>query len=275
MAARPSDDSGDVSYSHAIKGNFSHVHKHNAYCTHMLDLLITRGNNMRLLRDSASRLLRLLLLVELLRPSRCGPAHRKPAAFCDALKLAASQLDVIRKTAQRLRRDDDDDDDLLEAPLESLPILATSAAQLRTWKADESLRRLHANALAFGAHAHWLKASAEKVGVPSEAAGGAHVHLLRLVDLLRTALVQVSERRPRANDDGTPPSHFSSLFFFQMEALYLPPSPPSPSFPTVRTAFEAVRYSAETSRRLAVFCGFSKRILRRLRKAPTCPRRGR
>ncbi|XP_077364286.1 uncharacterized protein LOC144008092 isoform X3 [Festucalex cinctus] len=202
------------------------------------------------LRDSASRLLRLLLLVELLRPSRCGPAHRKPAAFCDALKLAASQLDVIRKTAQRLRRDDDDDDDLLEAPLESLPILATSAAQLRTWKADESLRRLHANALAFGAHAHWLKASAEKVGVPSEAAGGAHVHLLRLVDLLRTALVQ-------------------------MEALYLPPSPPSPSFPTVRTAFEAVRYSAETSRRLAVFCGFSKRILRRLRKAPTCPRRGR
>ncbi|XP_077403892.1 uncharacterized protein LOC144036858 [Vanacampus margaritifer] len=163
-------------------------------------------------------------------------------------------MDVIRKTAQRLQRDDDDeaaadDDDLLEAPLESLPVLATSAAQLRTWKADESLRRLHANALAFHAHADWLKAAAEKVDLPSEAAGGAAVHLLRLANLLRTALVQME----------TP----------------VPPPSPSPSFPHVRTAFEAVRYSAEMSRRLNVFCGFSKRILRRLRKAATCPHRGR
>ncbi|XP_019724356.1 uncharacterized protein LOC109515186 [Hippocampus comes] len=200
---------------------------------------------MRPPRDSASRLLRLLLLVELLRPSRCGPAHHK-AVLCNTLKSAANQMDVIRRTAQRLQHHDDEAaDDLLEARLQSLPVIATTAAHLRTWKANESLCGLYANALAFRAHADWLKAAAENVSLPSEAAGGAAIRLLRLADLVRTALIQ-------------------------MEAV-VPSASPPPWLPTVSTAFEALRYSTEMSRRLKVFCNFSKRLVRHLRRAANCP----
>ncbi|XP_049607830.1 interleukin-11-like isoform X3 [Syngnathus scovelli] len=200
-------------------------------------------------RDSASCMLRLLLLVELLGPARCGPAHHN-AILCNVLKSAVNQMDVIRKTARRLQPYDEEAaelDGFLDTRLQSLPVIATTAAHLRTWKANESLLRLHANALAFRAHAEWLKAAAENVSLPSEAAGVSAVHLLRLANLVRTALIQMEV------------------------ALPLPPL--RPSLPAVLTAFEALRYSAEMSRRLDVFCGFSKRLVRHLRRVAACPSR--
>ncbi|XP_061123256.1 uncharacterized protein LOC133144511 isoform X2 [Syngnathus typhle] len=195
-------------------------------------------------------MLRLLLLVELLGQSRCGPAHHN-AILCNVLKSAVNQMDVIRKTARRLQPYDEEEaaeaDDFLDTRLQSLPVIATTAAHLRTWKANESLSRLYANALAFRAHAEWLKAAAENVSLPSEAAGVAAVHLLRLANLVRTALIQME--------------------------VALPPPPPRPSLPAVLTAFEALRYSAEMSRRLGVFCGFSKRLVRHLRRVAACPSR--
>ncbi|XP_037120109.1 uncharacterized protein LOC119130375 isoform X2 [Syngnathus acus] len=194
-------------------------------------------------------MLRLLLLVELLGPARCGPAHHN-GILCNALKSAVNQMDVIRKTARRLQPYDEEAaeaDDFLDTRLQSLPVIATTAAHLRTWKANESLSRLYANALAFRAHAEWLKAAAENVSLPSEAAGVAAVHLLRLANLVRTALIQME--------------------------VALPPPPPRPSLPAVLTAFEALRYSAEMSRRLGVFCGFSKRLVRHLRRVAACPSR--
>ncbi|KAM9775908.1 uncharacterized protein LOC133144511 isoform X1 [Syngnathus typhle] len=218
-------------------------------------------------------MLRLLLLVELLGQSRCGPAHHN-AILCNVLKSAVNQMDVIRKTARRLQpvralrppaagsavpvasfafafQYDEEEaaeaDDFLDTRLQSLPVIATTAAHLRTWKANESLSRLYANALAFRAHAEWLKAAAENVSLPSEAAGVAAVHLLRLANLVRTALIQME--------------------------VALPPPPPRPSLPAVLTAFEALRYSAEMSRRLGVFCGFSKRLVRHLRRVAACPSR--
>ncbi|XP_037120108.1 uncharacterized protein LOC119130375 isoform X1 [Syngnathus acus] len=217
-------------------------------------------------------MLRLLLLVELLGPARCGPAHHN-GILCNALKSAVNQMDVIRKTARRLQpvralrppavgaavpvatfafafqydEEAAEADDFLDTRLQSLPVIATTAAHLRTWKANESLSRLYANALAFRAHAEWLKAAAENVSLPSEAAGVAAVHLLRLANLVRTALIQME--------------------------VALPPPPPRPSLPAVLTAFEALRYSAEMSRRLGVFCGFSKRLVRHLRRVAACPSR--
>uniref|UniRef100_A0A3Q3D885 Uncharacterized protein n=1 Tax=Hippocampus comes TaxID=109280 RepID=A0A3Q3D885_HIPCM len=166
-------------------------------------------------RDSASRLLRLLLLVELLRPSRCGPAHHK-AVLCNTLKSAANQMDVIRRTAQRLQHS-------RRVGLERCFARDTFLTMCVSWQANESLCGLYANALAFRAHADWLKAAAENVSLPSEAAGGAAIRLLRLADLVRTALIQ------------------------------------------------ALRYSTEMSRRLKVFCNFSKRLVRHLRRAANCP----
>ncbi|XP_049607829.1 uncharacterized protein [Syngnathus scovelli] len=217
-------------------------------------------------------MLRLLLLVELLGPARCGPAHHN-AILCNVLKSAVNQMDVIRKTARRLQpvralrppaagaaapvatfafafqydEEAAELDGFLDTRLQSLPVIATTAAHLRTWKANESLLRLHANALAFRAHAEWLKAAAENVSLPSEAAGVSAVHLLRLANLVRTALIQMEV------------------------ALPLPPL--RPSLPAVLTAFEALRYSAEMSRRLDVFCGFSKRLVRHLRRVAACPSR--
>lgn len=66
----------------------------------------------------------------------------------------------------------------------------------------------------------------------------------------------------------------SRLCAFQMEAV-VPSAPPPPWLPAVSTAFEALRYSTEMSRRLKVFCSFSKRLVRHLRRAANCPPRRR
>ncbi|XP_077446522.1 uncharacterized protein LOC144066960 [Stigmatopora argus] len=192
----------------------------------------------------ASCLILLLLSVEALRPAAYGPDRK--GVLCGVLKAATAQIGVVRKAVRRLQSEEDG---LSEVQLESLPVILMTAAHFYTLKADERLSQLYVHALSLGAHADWLRTASHDVSLPFEAAGEAAVHLLRLAGLVRTALRQMGAA--------------------------VPASPPHPSLPTVRSAFSTLRYSAEISRCLAVFCGWSRRLLHHVRRTAACRERKR
>ncbi|XP_061764428.1 uncharacterized protein LOC133557722 [Nerophis ophidion] len=201
---------------------------------------------MRPTRDSAYNLLSLLLLVGLLRPSWCRPAHN--VVLCNVLRSAVPHLDQLVKSSGHFH--DLSGEflvDLLEDRLESLPVIQTTAAQLHLLKVNESLSLLYVHTLTFKAHVDWLKKFQEDVSLPTEAAGGASAQLLQLANLIKVSLHQVKEPVPQ------------------------PMRPPS--FPAVSAAFEALRYSVEVSQNLKVFCSWSKRVVRHVQKVSRCPRR--
>nr|XP_057902709.1 uncharacterized protein LOC131101500 isoform X1 [Doryrhamphus excisus] len=235
---------------------------------------------MRLTCDSASRLLPLLLLVELLRPSWCRPAHN--VALCNVLRSAVPRVDLLLKssghlhdlvslvtsswppwrvsvgdTSQlilcrlRLSRSQQPGDallvDLLEDTLEGLPVIHSTAAHLHSLRVNESLSQLYVHTQTFRVHVDWLKAVKENFSLPAEAAEGVGAHLLQLSNLIRMSLHRVNEPVPQ------------------------PPRPSS--LPVISTTFEALRYSVEMSQRLKVFCNWSKRVVHHVQRASRCPRR--
>ncbi|XP_077599642.1 uncharacterized protein LOC144214822 [Stigmatopora nigra] len=192
----------------------------------------------------------LLLSLETLRPAACRPCAKggpcvKGRRLCGVLKKASVHLEVIRKAVVRLQREDD----LLGIQLESLPVILMTAAHLYTLKADERLSQLYVHALSLSAHADWLRTAFHNVSLPFEDAGEAAAHLLELADCVRTALKQMGAA--------------------------VPASAPHPSLPTVRSAFGTLRYSAEISRCLALFCDWSRRLLHHVGRTAACPRRTR
>ncbi|XP_054620588.1 uncharacterized protein LOC129173573 isoform X2 [Dunckerocampus dactyliophorus] len=198
-------------------------------------------------RDSASRLLPLLLLVELLLPSWCRPAHN--IALCDVLRSAVPRVDQLLGSSGHLH---DLSIDvllaaLLEDTLEGLPVIHSTAAHLHALKVNESLSQLYVHMLAFRVHVDWLKAVKENFSLPAEAAESASGHLLQLSNLIRVSLHQVNEP--------------------------IPPPPRPSSLPVVSTTFDALRYSVEMSQRLKVFCSWTKRVIHHVQRASRCPRR--
>nr|XP_057902711.1 uncharacterized protein LOC131101500 isoform X3 [Doryrhamphus excisus] len=202
---------------------------------------------MRLTCDSASRLLPLLLLVELLRPSWCRPAHN--VALCNVLRSAVPRVDLLLKSSGHLHDLPGDAllVDLLEDTLEGLPVIHSTAAHLHSLRVNESLSQLYVHTQTFRVHVDWLKAVKENFSLPAEAAEGVGAHLLQLSNLIRMSLHRVNEPVPQ------------------------PPRPSS--LPVISTTFEALRYSVEMSQRLKVFCNWSKRVVHHVQRASRCPRR--
>nr|XP_061798274.1 uncharacterized protein LOC133589765 [Nerophis lumbriciformis] len=181
------------------------------------------------------------------RPSQCAPAY--DGVFCNALKSAISQMDIMRKTSEQLRHLMHNElvEVLLEARLQSIPVIQMTAADFDSLKANESLSQLYTHTLALKVHVDWLKVATENVSLPSEAARDASVRLLRLANLVSMSLTQMN--------------------------TVVPSPPPPPVLPVVYSAFDDLRYSVEISRCLDVFCHWAKRLMRYIRRMASCPGR--
>ncbi|XP_057714738.1 uncharacterized protein il11b, partial [Corythoichthys intestinalis] len=159
--------------------------------------------------------------------------------------------DAIREKNHALNRQAEKHNELvevlLEARLQSIPVIQMTAADFDSLKANESLSQLYTHTLALKVHVDWLKVATENVSLPSEAARDASVRLLRLANLVSMSLTQMN--------------------------TVVPSPPPPPVLPVVYSAFDDLRYSVEISRCLDVFCHWAKRLMRYIRRMASCPGR--
>ncbi|XP_077477488.1 uncharacterized protein LOC144090059 [Stigmatopora argus] len=158
-------------------------------------------------------------------------------------------MDAMRKTSDQLRHPMQNElvEVLLEARLQSIPVISTTAAHFDSLKANECLSELYLHTLALKVHVDWIEEATENVSLPSEAARDTSVHLLWLANLVSTSLAQINAA--------------------------VPPSPPPPLLPVLSSPFDVIRYSVEISRYMEVFCPWAKRLLHHLRRTASCPQR--
>ncbi|KAL7382328.1 hypothetical protein ABVT39_020555 [Epinephelus coioides] len=199
---------------------------------------------MKLIHDSTSCLLHLLLLAELFVHSSSHPTH---SPLCGMFRSMIHQVDKL-KSLKKLH-DLTDGDDLFEGVenrLDSLPKMQHTAAYFNSLKVNESLSQLFEFSQSFRLHVEWLKTAKENFSLSSQSAEDASSHLLQLSKLLNASLSQMEEKVPQS---------------------------PSPSLPVASTAFDVLQFSVEISRHLQVFCDWSKRVLILLQRLSDCHRR--
>ncbi|KAM7373613.1 hypothetical protein PAMP_008453 [Pampus punctatissimus] len=194
-----------------------------------------------LIPDFDPCLLHLLLLAVLFVNSSSHPIQS--AALCKMFQSIKRQAYMLMNFPKKLH--DLTDDELINLValgnrLDSLPNIQHTAAQLSSLTLNESLSQLYEHTQSFKLHADWLKTAKENVSLPSHSAEGISVHLLQLSNLIKASLHQINEEVPQL---------------------------PSPSLPVVSTAFDVLRFSAEISEQLKVFCMWSIRVLNVQRKS--------
>ncbi|XP_051811553.1 uncharacterized protein il11b [Acanthochromis polyacanthus] len=199
-----------------------------------------------MINDSASFLLHLLLLAELLVHSSGRPAHISP--LCGMFGSMIPQVDRLMNSSKQLH--DLTTEELLnfaavEHRLHSLPHIQYTAAYFSSLKVNESLSQLYSYSQSFKLHVDWLKTAKENVSLPVQAAESSSIHLQQISNLINASLHQISADVPQS----TPPS-----------------------LPDVSTAFDALKFSVELSGRLEAFCSWSKRVLRHLQRLSHCPK---
>ncbi|XP_072227233.1 uncharacterized protein [Leuresthes tenuis] len=191
-------------------------------------------------------LFHLLLLTELFVHS--SSHHTHDISLCGKFGSMIHQVDRLYNLSKKMH--DLSDEEVLnfagvEHKLESLPSIQHTAAHFQSLEVNESLAQLYVYAQSFRLHVSWLKTVKENASLPSQAVEESSSHLQHLSNLIKTSLQQISKEVPQS----TPPS-----------------------FPVISTAFDALRFSVEISERLQVFCNWSKRILRQLKRLSHCPR---
>ncbi|XP_033492147.1 uncharacterized protein LOC117263110 [Epinephelus lanceolatus] len=199
---------------------------------------------MKLIHDSTSCLLHLLLLAELFVHSSSRPTHSFP--LCGMFRSMIHQVDKLTSLPKKLHDLTDDNDDVFEGVenrLDSLPKMQHTAAHFNSLKVNESLSQLFEFSQSFRLHVEWLKTAKENFSLSSQSAEDASSHLLQLSNLVNASLSQMEEKVPQS---------------------------PSPSLPVASTAFDVLQFSVEISKRLQVFCDWSKRILLLLQRLSHC-----
>ncbi|XP_035476953.1 uncharacterized protein LOC118292268 isoform X1 [Scophthalmus maximus] len=201
---------------------------------------------MKLICDSAPCLLHLLLLAELFVPSSSGPAHS--SSLCGLFRSMTPRVETLTHLSKKLHELSDNEVlnfAAVEKRLDDLPHMQHTAAHIPSLEVNESLSQLHVFIQSFKLHVDWLKTAKENFSLPYESAEGASTQLLLLSNLLNMSLHQMREEAPRS---------------------------PPPSLPIVSTAFDVLQFSVEISEQLQVFCNWSKRVLRHLKRLSRCPR---
>ncbi|XP_063755845.1 uncharacterized protein il11b isoform X2 [Eleginops maclovinus] len=132
-----------------------------------------------------------------------------------------------------------------ENRLGGLPDINLTAAHFDSLKVNESLSQLFIYTQSFRLHVDWLKTAKENISVSSQQVKKASSHLLMLSSFLNASLHQLSE---------------------EVHPLE------SPSLPEVSTPFDELQFSVEISKRLKMFCNWSKRVLLTLQRLSSCSR---
>ncbi|XP_061598160.1 uncharacterized protein il11b [Cololabis saira] len=200
---------------------------------------------MKLIHESASCLLHLLLLAEVFVQSSCRPT----SSFC-LCGMFGSMIHHVDRLMNSKKLHELTDEELknfvgVEPKLENLPRLRHTASYFTSLKVNESLSQMYEYTQAFRVHVDWLKTAKDNVSLPVQSAEGASTHLLHLSNLIKSYLHQIHEE--------------------------IPPATPA-TLPAVPTAFDALKFSVEIAEQLHVFCNWSKRVLRSFQRQCTCSR---
>ncbi|KAK5883302.1 hypothetical protein CesoFtcFv8_019645 [Champsocephalus esox] len=201
---------------------------------------------MKLIDDCTPCLLHLLLLAGLCVPSSSYPASRSP--LCGMLRSMIHQVERLTKLSGKFHNLTGEELEHLEVAgnrLAGLPDMEHTAAHIDSLKVNESLSQLFMYTQSFRLHVNWLKTAKENVSLSSHPAKETNTHLLHLSTFLNASLHQIGEE--------VPPSQ-------------------SPSLPEVSTAFDVLQFSVEISKRLRMFCFWSKRVLLIIQGQSPCPR---